>query len=92
MTRQKSGLRLIGYGSNRYPTPLGDIHVDQVPDEITLVRIGKAMQQVGVTPRDVRSAAIIDDIVVLTIIARDADDQLILDGDTIRQRAARVTT
>lgn len=41
---------LIQPGAHRYPTPWGELHVDQPLDEITLVRLIDGMRDCGLTP------------------------------------------
>ena len=78
-----TGVKRIEAGhAATYPTPLGDIHVDQPLDEITLLRLVDGMRDAGLKPRQVTAVDIHGDhLITYEYWQLDADGNLDLDDD-----------
>lgn len=71
----------LRYGSIRYPTPLGDIHLNQSVDEIMLMRLIDGMRDCHLEPCHVRSAQIGDTLITFEFYDVDADGRRQLDDN-----------
>jgi len=71
----------LRHGSIRYPSPLGDLYLNQSVDEITLMRLIDGMRDCGLEPSHVRSAQIGDTLVTFEFYDVDADGRIRLDSN-----------
>jgi hypothetical protein len=63
-----------GGGAYRYPSVWGEIHTQESLDEITLVRLIRAIEALNFTPKDVTAAHIGPTMVTLDILQFNGDN------------------